>query len=98
MAFGRYDQDRLNFDGTGLSTPGGVEALREGIKSGQIAITRQLISTQGDRLDNLAGALYGDGRYWWILAAASNVGWGPQVPPGTVINVPDLKTVERILG
>ena len=50
------------------------------------------------RLDILAGTLYGDGRLWWVLAAASNIGWWPQVPAGTLIRVPaDLTEVENLL-
>jgi nucleoid-associated protein YgaU len=98
MAFSRYTKDRLAYDGQGLSTPGAIEAIRLGIRDGYVAISRQLTITQGDRLDNISGAVYGDGRYWWVLAAASNVGWSMQVPPGTVINVPDLKGIEKLVG
>lgn len=98
MAFSRYTRDATLPDGKGLGTPGAAAAIRTGIKIGDISIKRTLIVTQSDRLDTLAGALYGDGRYWWILAAASNIGWGMQVPPGTLINVPDLRDIERIVG
>ena len=40
------------------------------------------------RLDHLAGQIYGSSDLWWILAAASGIGWALQVPPGTVIKVP----------
>ena len=43
-------------------------------------------STQ--RLDSLAGAYYGDSQLWWIIAAASGIGWGLQVPSGTLIRIP----------
>jgi|LauGreDrversion4_2_1035121.scaffolds.fasta_scaffold397121_2 nucleoid-associated protein YgaU len=98
MAFSRYTRDFVSPDGKGLGTPGAAAAVRLGIKIGDIPITQTLVTTQADRLDTLAGALYGDGRYWWVLAAASNIGWGLQVPPGTLINVPDLRAVERIAG
>lgn len=44
-------------------------------------------STQ--RLDTLAGKYYGNSQYWWIIAAASGIGWGLQVPPGTLIRIPE---------
>jgi hypothetical protein len=44
-------------------------------------------STQ--RLDTLAGKYYGSSQYWWIIAAASGIGWGLQVPPGTLIRIPE---------
>lgn len=40
------------------------------------------------RLDTLAGKYYGNSQYWWIIAAASGIGWGLQVPPGTLIRIP----------
>lgn len=43
-------------------------------------------STQ--RLDTLAGVYYGNSQLWWIIAAASGIGWGLQVPAGTLIRVP----------
>lgn len=44
-------------------------------------------STQ--RLDTLAGKYYGNSQYWWVIAAASGIGWGLQVPPGTLIRIPE---------
>lgn len=51
-----------------------------------------------ERLDTIAGDVYGDGRYWWVIAAASNIGWGLQVPAGTLLTVPDLAQVLAIVG
>jgi len=39
-------------------------------------------------LDRLAGQYYGDSRYYWVIAAASNIGFAPQCPPNTVVNIP----------
>jgi len=45
----------------------------------------------------LAGIEYGNSTYWWIIAAASHIGWSLQVPEGTLIRIPDLrKTLEAI--
>jgi hypothetical protein len=98
MAFSRYQRDEPQLDGKALSIPLAVVALRAAIKDGRVRITQSTVTTQSDRLDNMAAAFYGDGRYWWILAAASSVGWGLQVPPGILINIPDLKDVERLVG
>ena len=46
------------------------------------------ILEEGERLDYLAGVYYGDSSLWWVLAAASGIGYALQVPPGTVIRVP----------
>ena len=51
---------------------------------------------EGQRLDILAGQRYGDASLWWIIAAASGIGWGLQVPPGTIVRVP--KNLSDILA
>jgi phage tail protein X len=50
----------------------------------------------GDRLDSLAYEYYGDSTLWWIIAAASNIGWGMQVPAGIVIRIPDINKVTEL--
>ena len=47
-----------------------------------------IIARETDRLDVMAGIAYGDSTLWWVIAAASGIGWGLQVPAGTVISVP----------
>lgn len=50
------------------------------------------------RLDHIAARSYGDGTLWWIIAAASGIGWGMQCPAGTVIRVPnDLNAIYELL-
>ena len=51
---------------------------------------------EGERLDYLAGIYYGDASFWWVLAAASGIGYALQVPPGTVIRVPT--SIGEVLG
>lgn len=97
MAFSRYARDGLGVSGEGLTLARAVPFIRRAIKSGRIIPQLTLTTTQADRLDTIAGEVYGDGRYWWVLAAASDIGWGLQVPPGTIINVIDLQTVERFI-
>jgi hypothetical protein len=52
-------------------------------------------STQ--RLDTLAGIYYGNSQYWWIIAAASGIGWGLQIPPGTLIRIPESASAAQNL-
>ena len=40
------------------------------------------------RLDHYAQQYYGDGLNWWIIAAASGIGWWLQVTPGTRLRIP----------
>ena len=38
--------------------------------------------------------IYGSGNMWWVIAAASGIGWGTQVPPGTLLRIPtDLSMI-----
>ena len=54
---------------------------------------------EDERLDIIAGEFYGDGTLWWIIAAASGIGWGLQVPAGTHLVVPtDLGQIEALVG
>jgi|SRR5579863_4936560 len=97
MPFTRYARTPiLNYGGL-YGTGRAREAIQSAIKKGTLQ-TRQLVLRGRERLDTMAGVIYGDARYWWILAAASNIGWGLQVPPGTVLNIPALKDVAAIVG
>jgi len=46
------------------------------------------VLAEGQRLDHIAGKEYGDSSLWWIIAAASGIGWGLQCPAGTMIRIP----------
>lgn len=56
--------------------------------SGELSTSNHVMQ-DGERLDVLAGRIYGDSQYWWVIAAASGIGWGLQVPPGTLLRIPD---------
>lgn len=92
----RYLSDAKINQASQFGTPTKVAAVRRAIRRGQITIDRSFVLTGADRLDALAGAIYGDARYWWVLAAASDIGWGLQAPPGTIINVINLKKIEEL--
>lgn len=97
MTFSRYNRaPRLNL-GAQQGTSAAIVAIRSAMKDGRLS-TRQIIVRGAERLDTIAGETYGNAGYWWILAACSDVGWGLQVPPGTVINVPELSAVASIVG
>lgn len=97
MALNRYASDNLVDQGRLLGTNGAILRIRNAVKLGQITVRTRVIQ-QGERLDTLAGELYGDGRLWWILAAASNIGWWLQVPSGTRITIPtDLSQIEALV-
>lgn len=94
----RYDNDlRLNL-GQQIGSASASRKIRAAIKDGTLSVTRTITITGADRLDTLAGTVYGDSRHWWILAAASNIGWGLQIPPGTLVNIVDLDSVNQLLA
>jgi len=94
----RYASDFKIDRGTAYGTAKSSLILRDAITAGSLE-TRVVIIREGDRLDSMAGRLLGDSKLWWILAACSNIGWGLQVPPGTVIRVPkDMSVVKVLIG
>ena len=98
MALNRYANDSSINLGDQLGTHQGLNLIRRGIKTGRFQIINRMVTTGDDRLDTLAGTIYGDARYWWVLAAASDIGWGMQVPPGTIINVVSLADIQKVIG
>lgn len=98
MSVSRYTRTtKLDF-GAQYGTSRAIESIRKGISSGQIRIINEIIVRGAERLDTIAGDVYGEGKYWWILAAASDIGWGLQVPVGTIIRVPLLSDALAMVG
>lgn len=83
--------------GTQYGTSYLIPVLREEVKRGNIRVDR-LVLEEGERLDTLAGRYYGDGRLWYLIAAASGIGWAPQVPPGTILLLPNLEDCAKYIG
>lgn len=98
MALSRYTSDPRLSLGQQLGTSESILALRRAIRNGTVPFVNKIIATGNDRLDAIAGSVYGDARYWWVLAVASGIGWGLQVPPGTVINVISLEDVNTYVS
>lgn len=97
MAVSRYRRtDVLDF-GRQYGTGRAHEVIRAAIKNGTLSFQTVTLK-EAQRLDHLAGVYYGNGRYAWIIAAASDIGWMLQVPPGTHIRIPDLDQVVRMVG
>ena len=57
------------------------------IEAGTITYTTHILET-GERLDYLSGLYYKDSSFWWVIAAASGIGYALQVPPRTVLRIP----------
>lgn len=97
MAFSRYARTTIIGLGQRYGTSFYIPVIRQNIQNGNIRYEEAVLD-EAERLDQIAGEVYGDGRLGWVIAAASAVGWAPQVPPGTRIRVPNLEDVARLIG
>ena len=97
MPISRYSKTQILGFGEKIGTSATIPIIRSAILNGVIPFKETILRGK-ERLDTLAGQIYGDAQYWWILAAASDIGWGLQAPPGTLIRVPELDDVLKLLG
>lgn len=98
MTFSRYSRAPI----LGLNKLYGTtkigSIIRDGISLGLIK-TKESVLIEGQRLDTIAGQEYGgQADLYWVIAAASGIGWPLQVPPGTKLVIPDLDDVANLLS
>ena len=94
MGFSRYTFTPKVAGQTRLATSLANTRIYNGIIDGTIPFTTQILK-EGQRLDHIAANAYGSADLWWVIAAASGIGWGLQCPPGTILRVP--KSAGQIL-
>lgn len=98
MGIRRYTRAPVLGGGTQYGTSLAINVVKQAIDSGEIK-TRVITLQGSERLDIIAGREYGDSSNWWIIAAASGIGWGLQVPAGTRIVIPtDLSQIADLVG
>lgn len=78
-------------------TSNAIPAIRANIQNGNIR-TRETVLVESERLDVIAGREYQDGTLFWVIAAASGIGYCLQVPAGTKLLIPILDDVVRYTG
>ncbi len=97
-AIRRYSRSPVLKGGSTVGTGRAGIALYSAAQNGSLTVERRQIKA-GERLDIIAGKTYGDAGLWWIIAAASGIGWALQVPPGIVLTIPtDLSQVSLYVG
>lgn len=97
MAVSRYSRTPILDLGKQLGTGRAHETIRQAIEAGRLSYSTEIVR-ESQRLDHIAYLRYGESTYSWIIAAASNIGWMLQVPPGTVLKIPDLISVVDLVG
>lgn len=97
MSISRYSRTPLLDLSKQFGTSLTVQTIRAAIKEGKIKCS-ELILSDGTRLDTLAGKYLGAGDLWWAIAAASDIGWGLQVPAGTRIKIPNIDDLYKFVG
>ncbi len=87
MALSRYSLNSTVKGGKLLNTRTGMSKIYNACIANDLP-HEIFVTKENQRLDHLAGLAYQSSSYWWIIAAASGIGWGLQVPPGTVLRIP----------
>jgi hypothetical protein len=97
MSIGRYNFVKRIRGGKYFGTSYASTIIFNAVERGLIDFTTIELKEK-QRLDHLAGVVYNDSSYWWVIASASGIGWGLQVPAGTVIRIPtSLENVMSVL-
>ena len=100
MAFNRYSRSLIiNRDGKKFfpSSKAGLR-IRQAVTGGQLQV-EQFVLAEAQRLDTVSADFYGDASYWWVIAAASGIGWQCQVPAGTLLRIPtSIAAVENLVA
>jgi hypothetical protein len=81
--------------GEKLSNSDCVEIIQNAMLTGQLDFDLMTL-TGNQRLDIIAGQVYGNSEFWWVIAAASGIGWGMQLQPGTLLKIP--KNIEKVFS
>lgn len=97
MPTSRYARAPVLDFGRRYGTSRVVEVITRGIESGAIRYVERTLAGR-ERLDIIAAQELGDSRYWWMIAAASKIGWAPQVPVGTLLRIPNVDDVVALVG
>lgn len=97
MALRRYARTPILLAGRQYGTSTTVRRIREAVEAGRVGLIERRPIAEGERLDSIAGRVYGRDDLGWVIAAASNIGWSLQVQPGIEIKIPRLEDISDII-
>ena len=97
MAISRYENlIPLTKDGKMFRPSSSVgRRIKQAVDANKLSV-RVFTLAAGQRLDLVSANYYGTPSYWWVIAAASGIGWQCQVPPGTVLKIPI--SIEKVIS
>jgi hypothetical protein len=94
----RYNRTPVINGGSSYGTSFLISTIRENVANGNIRIVNRIVLQERQRLDVIAGQVFGNSRDYWILCAVSGIGFSLQCPPGTVVLIPDLNDLSKYVG
>lgn len=98
MAMNRYARVKRLMGGRSIGSNRASSIIFNAVEAGSLSYSVRVLQGS-ERLDILAGKIYGNSSLWWVIAAASGIGWGMQVPPGTMLRIPsDLGKISGMIG
>jgi len=87
MTISRYSFVRRTDRGRIIGKSDASFRVYRAVETGALSSTIKILE-EGERLDQLAGLYYQDSSLWWVISAASGIGWALQAPPGTRLRIP----------
>jgi hypothetical protein len=87
MALSRYAYTARIKGRTTIATTQITSRIYRAVTTGRMGFSSHILKG-GERIEHIAARMYGSSSYWWIIAAASGIGWSLQAPPGTILRVP----------
>ena len=98
MSVGRYTFGKRINRGQGFANPRTSSKIFRACEAGVIPFST-IALRGGQRLDVLAHETYGDASFWWVIAAASGIGYAMQASHGSIIRIPNnLSDVIRLVS
>tara|TARA_B100000214_G_C23826256_1_gene562043 strand:- start:321 stop:617 length:297 start_codon:yes stop_codon:yes gene_type:complete len=95
VATSRYAFTSLLPGGQGIATSKYIKRVYYAVQSGALPFSSTTLVAR-QRLDHIAYLAYGSSDLWWVIAAASGIGWNLQAPAGTIVRIP--KELSRVFA